>query len=763
MRTGPAALRRRRPPLRALVRALPALLPLVLLAPAAARANTGLPRLSIPRAGGEIRLDGKLSETAWEEATAVRRFYETEPRENAPPPVETTARIFHDGEHLYVSIDARDPHPGRIRASYSRRDRIPETDDTVTIYLDASGARRSAVLFRVNPRGAQADGLWNDPFFSEDLSPGFFWQAAAAVTESGWTAELRIPFSSLRYEESEPGSWGLLVRRIYPRDFRYALHSSPIPRGSNCLLCHMRPLGGLEDLPETWHLTVAPYARVGAREEREPQAGGGTDLEDQPLDADAGFDLQWAPAADHVFDLTVNPDFSQVEPDVAQIRENERFALFFPELRPFFLERADLLETPIRLIHTRTITSPRWGARATGREGDNTYTLLTAEDRGGGSVILPGPTASDLAEQDFESYATVGRLRHDLRSGFLGLTVSDREIRGGGFNRVLAPEFHWRPSGSDQVTGQLAYAFTETPDRPDLTPQWDGRGLSGGALNLHWQHRTAAVQWSGQYRDVSREFRAYNGFVRQVGIREGQGSVGYNFYPEGPVHQIRPRVSGQYTVDRSGREVSHFVVPGVFFLGARNTVGILELNQGGVRVGDEVLDRTNVFFFLQMDPFRRFARFNVNGNLGEEIDFANGRVGDGGRLSVSTELRPTDRLGFELIWNRSWLDVEDESGREGRLFTARTLRLKTTYAFGPRLFLRAIGEWVETERDPSLFRFPVAEREGSFDWSLLLLYELDWRTAVSLGVGEGRTLEAGGGTRLRDRSLFFKVSYAFQL
>ena len=142
--------------------------------------------------------------------------------------------------------------------------------------------------------------------------------------------------------------------------------------------------------------------------------------------------MKWTPSATTALDATVNPDFSQIESDVAQIGVNERFALAYPEKRPFFLEGVDLFSTPVQAVYTRSVTSPRWGARGTGKLGATSWTALVAEDRGGGSVILPGPDGSGLADQDFRSLDFVGRLRHDLGRSFVSFLGADKELEGGG-------------------------------------------------------------------------------------------------------------------------------------------------------------------------------------------------------------------------------------------------------------------------------------------------------------------------------------------
>jgi hypothetical protein len=736
------------------------LIGLLVVSAAVAAPQDTLPPIEVHRTAGEIQVDGDLSDPGWKDAAVIDQFWETQPGDNIPPKVQTRALVAYDSKYLYIGIDARDPEPAKIRAPYVDRDQIVGTDDNIAVFLDTRNDRRSAVELRVNPRGSQADASWNDATFTEDFSPDFFYDTAAKITGTGWTAEYRIPFSSLRYPKAETHTWGIQIWRNYPRDNRYFIHSNPIPRGSNCGLCHIRSITGLTGLPEGGHLVVAPYAT--ARQEATPEAGPGSPLENGSIEGDAGVDIKWTPGSNHALDATVNPDFSQVEADVAQIAVNRRFALFFPEKRPFFLEGVDLLETPIQAVYTRTITSPRWGLRGTGKIGESAYTLLVTEDRGGGSVILPGPTFSDFAPQDFKSLVAIGRVRHDFGSSFAGLLVTDREIDGGGHNRVLGPDVSWRPNASDQVTGQFLWSDTQTPDRPDLAAEWDGRKLTGSAVDLRWQHLTQAPEWFVHYRELGQGFRADTGFVPQVGLRLGEAFGGWNFYPTGLLNRARPQVLYQYSEDRDGNVIERNLVPGFLFLGQRNLQGEVDVNIGATRIGDEVFSRTNVFFLFQIDPSRRFSRFEVDGNVGREYDFENGRVGDGVRLSSALTVKPTDHLALEFIGNHQTLDVDGDDGRHGRLFRAQTARLKATYTFTARALLRLIGQWVETKRDPSLYRFEVTPKDGGFDGSALFAYKLNWQTVLFVGYGDTRALLGNGDLAATGRQFFLKVSYAFQ-
>jgi hypothetical protein len=713
--------------------------------------------VDIRRAKGAIEIDGALDDPGWQGAAVMDRFYETSPGDNAEPKVKTLAWVAYDQRYLYIAVKCFDPEPRRIRAPYVERDDVIGTDDNVAIFLDTRNDRRSAVELRVNPRGVQGDAVFSDANFNEDFSPDFFFDSAARITDEGWQAELRVPFATLRYPEKETQEWGIRIWRNYPREFRYGFYSSPSPRGANCYVCHLAPLTGLVGLPTASNLLLVPYAT--AQHVSEPDAPGDGDGD---AEAQVGVDVKWTPSADTALDLTLNPDFSQVEGDVAQIAVNQRFALFFPEKRPFFLEGVDLFDTPIQAVYTRTVTAPRGGARLTGKIGRSSYTALLAQDAGGGLVVLPGPEFSDFAPQDFRSWVGLSRIRTNLGSSFVGLVATGRAIEGGGHNAVAGPDFQWR-RGNERITGQLLLSRSRTPERPELAAEWDGRLLQGHALEMEWNHDTRGLGLSAEYRDFGDGFRNDQGLVSQVGYRAGEASAAYNFWPEGFLRQVRPFVVGEYATDRGGDLLQRRVAPGVFFVGGRNLAAELALNVERALTGDRTLPRRYLSYFVQLDPSRRLTRIVLQGSVGEEIDVQNARTGTGASISASATVRPDPRVTLDLVSSVRWLDVEPETrAAAGRLFTAQVQRLKATCHLDARTFLRLIGQYVTTRRDPALFFAEVPRRDAEFSGSALFSYRLNWQTALFVGYGDERALDETETLRRTQRSFFFKVAYAIQ-
>jgi hypothetical protein len=715
--------------------------------------------IRVTRTGARITIDGNLSDEGWRGATRVETWYEVNPGDNTEPKVKNVGYLAYDDRFFYAGFEFDDPNPGGIRAPLSDRDNVPGFTDYGGIILDTRNDGRSAQMFLANPRGIQYDAL-SDDASGEDSSPDYFWESAARVTDRGWTLEIRVPFSSLRYRRSDPQTWGILLYRNYPRDFRYQFFSARLPRGGNCFICRSNTLLGLEHLPAGGHIVVAPY--VTASEGAQPREALGTPLVNQPVKPHAGVDVKYTPNADNAIDFAVKPDFSQVESDTAQISANERFALFFPEKRPFFLEGVNLLSTPIQAVYTRTITAPRWGARATGKAGGIGYTVLVADDAGGGSVIIPGANGSDLAPQDFRSRVVVARARREVGRSFVSLLVTDRESDGDGHNRVFGPDFEWRPSSRETITGQWLMSDTLTPNRPDLSAAWTGEALTSHAAALRWSHNTTHLDLFGMYNDVGGGFRADNGFVPQVDYRETYGEGGYTFRPHGLISRLRTFLILDRQTERDGTPISHQVSPG---FGMDTKLGgfmRFRYENDEARSGDRLFPRQQFVYTVQVSPSRSVSQISLDGFVGQEVDFANSRRGRGATVNLTANLHPTGHLELSLLQNQRVLNVDAAQGAARRLFTARVSRARGTYTFTARSFARVIAQYVSTRREPALYLSSVAARSGTFSGSALFAYKLNWQSVLFLGYGDDRELSDLNRLEKADRQFFVKISYAFQ-
>jgi len=719
------------------------------------------PPLTIHRAAGAIAIDGDLSDAGWQGIEPVTTWFETNVGDNVEPQVKNEGYLAYDEHYLYAGFRFGDPNPKMIRAPLADHDQLSGSTDYGGVIVDSANDGKTAILFLANANGLLYDAVTNDAS-GEDSSPDYYWESVGKVTESGWNLEMRIPFSSLRYTNASAPTWRILLYRNYPRDRHYQFFSARLPRDVSCFICNSSPLVGLSNLPHGSHLVVAPYA--SAQRLDAPEADLGSPLQNGDFDSEFGVDVKWSPLANAAIDGTVNPDFSQVEADAAQIGANERFALFYPEKRSFFLEGIDLFSTPFQAVYTRSITAPSGGLRATGRSGHTAFTALGAIDRGGGVVILPGAEGSSSALQDFRSNVGILRMRHDLGASFVSLLATGRTIDGGGHNAVFGPDFNWRPRPTDAITGQALWSDSHTPDRTDLAGEWDGRTLADRALLLRWAHNTPKIDWFVQGQDLGTDFRADEGFIPQVGYREGYFEAGYTLRPKDKfLSRIRIFTVDWYDDDQDGRVLARRASAGAGMDGRWNSFFRFELNRDDIRVGNEIFSRFRPYFTVQSSPGRILNSISIETFVGDEIDFANARKGSGATLKGSVTVRPDNHL--ELRGNASgrWLHVDDPSLGSGRLFLAQVERLRVSYSFNARSFARLIGQYVQTSRDTALYTYSVPRKDAAFSASALFAYKLNWQTVFYLGYGDDREFsEITDHLERSGRQGFAKLSYALQ-
>jgi uncharacterized protein DUF5916 len=549
-----------------------------------------------------------------------------------------------------------------------------------------------------------------------------------------------------------------MLYRNYPRDRRYQMFTNKLPRDVNCFVCSWGKVTGLRGLPTGDHIVIAPY--VTANQLGEPRGELGSDFVNHQIGTDAGLDLKWSPTADMAVDATVNPDFSQIESDVAVISTNERFAIFIPEKRPFFLEGIELFSTPIQAVYTRTLTSPRWGARTTGKKGQYAYTLLVAQDRGGGSVILPSAFGSDLAEQDFTSLAAIARVRRDFgKRSFVSFLTTVRESEGGAHNRVFGPDFQWRIGDNDTLTGQFLYSSTETPNRPDLADEWNGQELSGHGAKAWYQHSNEKHDFYLQGSDYSDEFRADNGFVPQVGWRGAYVEGGKTWRPKGFFSRVRLFSENEYQQTQDGGNLLYrYNAIGFGADGKRRSFTRLWFVRDSVANAGEVFDRNRVFYQLQFAVNRILSFVSTDGWVGDEVDFDNNRLGRGASFNANAQIRPTQHLTLSLTGSMRWLNINSD-----RLFTSQVERLRATYTFNSRMFIRAIIQNTRTNRDRNLYGFETDQHSGDLSSQALFAYKLNWQTVFYVGYSDLQEVTNEEGEFLpSNRQFFAKVSYAFQ-
>jgi hypothetical protein len=707
--------------------------------------------------GERVVVDGRLDEAAWSRAPRYDRFWEVYPKAESLAQVGTEMRIAYDAQSLYVALRAFDPDATQLRGPFARRDNVLPDQDMLVLYIDPVGRRKFAQYFRVNPRGSVADGLYNEDSGKEDGSPDFEFEVATGRFEGGWTAEFRIPFSSLRYTDPVAGEWSVMAVRVYPREQRYKMSSSKLPREQTCFLCMNEPLTGLTALPSARHLEVTPNITLRSVYSRDQGAPSRTDRDFVP-----SVDLKWRPRADTVVDATINPDFSQVELDTPQLAGASQFALFYPEKRPFFLEGADMYEAFWPALYTRSITDPAWGVRATQRREGFDATVLVSRDEGGGLVMLPGTYSTNFAAQDFKSTASIARARWQLETLTVGGTLTDRTLDGGAYNRVVGPDVVWLPRPEHRIRAQyLESATTALPI--------DGRLAKGGmqtgrADGIDWVYHGPLLDQYLDFEEVSPRFRADNGFINQAGYRLLHEEGALKFLDLWGFNDVRPYIVWQYKTAWDDSLAYRQFHSGVKFGLPRATTVAIEARPGDrvvTRAQGSVLKRDEVMLSVETNPFAWLARLYVEADVGDRVDFANNRIGRGAYYGITANTRPHPRAELEYRLDHDHIDSR-APGLQGsrRILSETSQQLLALWHFSARDSLRTIVQASVVKRAPSLWERPVSARDDAKAISLVYGHRRGIGTTFYVGATFGRQRDPDGLVRSYQSEVFVKGSVA---
>ncbi|HEX8709616.1 MAG TPA: DUF5916 domain-containing protein [Pyrinomonadaceae bacterium] len=395
-------------------------------APAANRAGIALPTekatpVRVPRFDKAPVIDGKLDEEIWASAAVLKDFYQIDPGDNTPPSKPTEVLIGYDAKFLYIAFRAFD-EPDKVRATVAKRDSI-FNDDYVGFFLDTFNDQRKAFEVFFNPLGIQADGVITEGR-GEDFSVDLVMESKGVVNANGYIVEVAIPFKSLRYEAGKDKLWGAhFLRRI--KRINNELDSwMPFSRSNSSSLNQSGHLTGLEGISTERTIELIPSLTLSETGKLVPSftpPPTGTDpgrIVNQPVELDPGLTAKFGITPTVTLDLALNPDFAQVEADQLVITTNQRFPIFFPEKRPFFLEGIDIFQTPILAVHTRAIVDPDVAVKLTGKRGRNTFGIMLASDNGPGNFTGDERLREgNLRFLDKNAYIGVLRLKRDVGKG----------------------------------------------------------------------------------------------------------------------------------------------------------------------------------------------------------------------------------------------------------------------------------------------------------------------------------------------------------
>ena len=518
------------------------------------------PSIQIPRIDTPPTLDdfGDMEPNARvaSQMLKVTGFIVREPADGTQPTQNTDVYLAYDQLNLYAVFVCWDKEPDKIRARMTRREDI-FADDSAEIMIDTFHDARRAYAFAVNPFGIQWDALWTEgsigtgtagDFSGFDPSFDTVWRSDGRLTGRGYLALIAIPFKSLRFPNTDQQEWGIILNRSIPRTNENIFW----PRISNRIQGRFNQAAtatGLEHISPARNVQLIPYGLFRTFRDIDERDPNHPFFESRAFKPDAGLDGKFILHGRFVLDATVNPDFSQVESDQPQITVNQRFEVFFPEKRPFFLENSNFFTTPINLVFTRRIGHPEYGLRLTGKSGPWAVGVLASDDRAPGEALPPfDPHSGDRA-----TFA-IARVSHDiLEQSTIGAIFTDREF-GGGYNRVGGVDANLKINQNWRVQGAAVASSTLNVD---------GSHSAGPGYKVDLERAGRQLNLQALYLDYSPGFVTETGFVNRVDIRQQNFNAAYTIRPEGKFLISWGPTLQQFSIwDHRGTALDYFVFPG---------------------------------------------------------------------------------------------------------------------------------------------------------------------------------------------------------
>jgi hypothetical protein len=723
----------------------------------AAEGTSPQPPYTIPRIEGPVRVDGLLDEPAWDKALSIPIAYEVDPGNNTPAPVPTEALLAYDGENLYLGFRAHDPDPAQIRAHLTDRDQS-DRDDFVGIMMDTFNDGRRGYEFFSNPLGVQMDLARNDLSTDnqEDATWDGIWKSGGRIIGQGYTVEMAIPFATLRFPRTDgEQTWGIFLFRNYPRSVRHQLSSAPLDQNRSCFFCQLEKLGGFIHISPGRSIELDPTV-TAHRTDLRPEGKPGAPLVKGSVQRDLGLSGRWGITPNLSLNGALNPDFSQVEADAPQLGVNTRFALFYSEKRPLFLEGADLFGSPLQAVYTRTVADPSWGLKLSGKEGGSALGAFTARDQRT-NFLFPSNQGSRLASLDGPVTSAVLRYRRDVAQGStVGLLATDRE-GSGYFNRLYGADSHLQLGASNLLNAQLLGTSTRYDQALARDNGQPLRRFDAFGGNVNFIHDTR--YWSGWLAGELLEpgFRADLGFIPRVDTRTANAGITHHF--RGSDRQwftrIDLNVEGTWTGDHTGRLTDSKLYLEALYQGPRQS----RIETWVARTGE---------FFAGRTYDQNTGKISLQGDVNGALKLW-GAVG-GGQAIDYENARPAHRFfggpGFNADLGRHlhfYADHTYEQLTTGgtRIYRANLIASRVVYQFGLRTFLRAIVNYTDLRRYPGASGRPAAPQSRELFAQFLYSFKVNPQTVLYLGYSGTHQGPAIRELRPIDPTVFLKIGYAW--
>ena len=700
-------------------------------------------------------IDGRLDEAVWQRAQAAKGMRQLAPQRGAPATDDTQFHIVYDRHNLYVGFRCYDAEPAKIVNRLDRRGQVFPSD-FISFFIDPHHDHRTGYTFATTPGGIQSDGYRYDDSNSDRNWRGIWW-VEAQIDSAGWTAEFKIPFANFRFPKGQNQVWGFDIERLNKRKNEWTVWKQMTQAGVFTRMSDLGHAVGFADIEPGKLFEVTPYAVGGASQ---------TSGQDTGSQGAIGLDLQYNLTAALRANLTVNPDFAQVEADQVEINLT-RFPTRFPEKRPFFVEGNSFFATPFDLFFSRRIGSRGdivWGSKMTGKVGDYSLGFLGSQTGGIGLLELGDVPASiyELFFPNEEVFFSALRVKKDiLRQSNIGVMYAGKDLAST-HSRVGGVDANITFAKTYKAQGQYAMSFRDGPDRDHsaLTFELSQRNfLWEASLGLEQVAPRFDTNETGFLR--KEPFRGWQQLALEgiygprwgrhrvfvegnLGLSKGLYDDAYfaNWHQENPGRALAPEFAedlvGWQSELTAGMDLTEMLVSYFDFYYERShhieLTDIFDANEFGFSIG------TNSSRPVSVEVF---------GLLGDFFNFSRQAVGQQRQLALFGILRPRTNLAIDI--GGSLAQTRDRGGEADGRFTVGSLR--TTYLFTRDTFLRIFAQ---TERQQ--FFIPQQQTESHHLISALFGWEYSPKSHFFLAYNQTQS-----DARLDNRVLLLKLSYLSNL
>jgi hypothetical protein len=705
-------------------------------------------RVVVPPFESAPKIDGRLDDPFWENAAVLENFTQYEPVEGSEPTERTVAYIGYDANNLYIAVRCYDSNPKAVRACLTQRDQV-RGDDEVTVYLDTFNDKKRAFAFLVNPCGVQSDGIYVESgggrrgrgrgggggFDRVDKTWDTFFTTDANMDDEGYTVEMAIPFKSLRFPHSQQQLWGMQIKRNIRRK-NEEIYWYPRSRDINGFLIQAGTIQIDGSLNKGKNFEVMPVL-TGLKEQG------------QKADPQAGLNLKYGITSDLTADATINPDFSQIESDMPQIDVNQRYALYYPEKRPFFLEGKDYFDTPFELMYTRTIVDPAWGIKLTGKMGKTTMGFLSTYDLHSTGIDDPEEEEDEDEEEEEDivqkGFVNVFRLKQDLfTESYIGLIFTDKELREfegisvSDYNRVGGVDGLFKFWNNYRFSFQVVGSQTKLGEyKSSLVP----------AAKFNFNARGRHLSFSADYSYIPPDFEASSGFFRRKDIKSFNSRLGYAFLPMNDVIvDIRPSLQYRRIHDFNNVLTDEEYEFSFFMSGWRGTFISAGISRNFERYEGINFWRNNFRSWIRSEPLSWLSG-GLNFSIGDSIYYdENPYLGYKYSYGFNLTFKPITnlRLLYEYKNDTFYKTKGGELEYRVNVFTQRI-----GYQITRHLSLRLITDY--NDYDKEIYN------------NILLSYQLNPGTVFYVGIDDNQAQDDSGIYRIEGRYVFVKFSYWWRI